>query len=216
MRPLGASPPRSSAPAICDPSSRRYRLLESIVLKIPAGALDLPLNNCIMTQMSKSSASPTRPPAPETPLAACCSEPLEQILPAGLFRALGDPNRLALLARLAVCGRAATVTEIACCLPIDLSVVSRHLRRLREAGVLDCERRGKEVYYIVRYDTLASTLRHIADAIDACCPHGACGPKCSAATMPRRPVTARSSPARGRKTTPTSSPTRPSTRRSRS
>jgi ArsR family transcriptional regulator, arsenate/arsenite/antimonite-responsive transcriptional repressor len=89
---------------------------------------------------------------------------------AELFRALADPNRIALLARLADCGRPCTVSEIACCLPIDLSVVSRHLRQLREAGILHAERRGKEVHYEVRYDELVRTLRELADAVEACCP----------------------------------------------
>ena len=139
-----------------------------------------------MTQMSKLLPSHPPPSSAPPPLAACCSEPLEQRLPAGLFKALGDPNRLALLARLAVCGRPATVGEIACCLPIDLSVVSRHLRQLREAGVLDCEKKGKEVHYFVRYDTLATTLRGIADAIDACCPPGKSG-CCEATASPSQP-----------------------------
>ncbi len=84
--------------------------------------------------------------------------------------ALGDANRVAILADLAAGGAPRTVSEIAKRLPVDLSVVSRHLAMLREAGVLAAERRGKEVYYTVRYEGLAGTLRAIADAIDACCP----------------------------------------------
>lgn len=99
-----------------------------------------------------------------------CSTLVTNDQPAELFKALADPNRVALLARLADCGRACTVSEIACCLPIDLSVVSRHLRQLREAGILYAERRGKEVRYKVRYGELARTLRALADAIEACCP----------------------------------------------
>ena len=110
------------------------------------------------------------------PIDQCCSDRLQQHLPAEFFKALGDPNRLALLARLAVCGRPATVSEIACCLPVDLSVVSRHLAQLREAGILESEKRGKAVYYSVQYRTITQLLRGIADAIDQCCPErGCCG-----------------------------------------
>ncbi|NOG54906.1 MAG: helix-turn-helix transcriptional regulator [Planctomycetes bacterium] len=85
------------------------------------------------------------------------------------FKALGDGNRIALLARLAALCRPCTVSEIACCCPVDLSVVSRHLAILREAEIVQMEKRGKEVLYTVRYDVLAQTFRQIADAIDACC-----------------------------------------------
>jgi len=88
------------------------------------------------------------------------------------FKALSDPNRIAILARLSACCRACTVTEIAECCPINVSVVSRHLAMLRDAGILEARKSGKEVYYSVRYSTLAQKLRQMADAIDACCPTG--------------------------------------------
>ncbi|MFQ5984920.1 MAG: ArsR/SmtB family transcription factor [Alphaproteobacteria bacterium] len=86
------------------------------------------------------------------------------------FKALCDPNRVAILADLAQCGVPCTVRQIAAALPVDVSVVSRHLALLRDAEVLGAQKRGKEVYYSVRYQRLARTLRAIADAIDACCP----------------------------------------------
>ena len=89
-----------------------------------------------------------------------------------LFRALCDPNRLVILARLAEQGAPATVSEVAATLPIDLSVVSRHLAMLRDAGILEAEKRGKEVYYSVRLGWLVGTLRGTADALAKCCPSG--------------------------------------------
>ncbi len=122
--------------------------------------------------MSKKQAQ-SEPQIP-MPVAACCAKPLEKHLPADFFKALGDPNRVALVARLAVCGRPATVGEIACCLPVDLSVVSRHLRQLKDAGILDNEKRGKEVLYFVRYQSIVRLLRGLADAMDDCCPDSGC------------------------------------------
>ncbi len=52
---------------------------------------------------------------------------------------------------------------------MDISVVSRHLATLRDAGVLQAERRGKEVFYTLKASSLVSTLRAIADAIETCC-----------------------------------------------
>jgi DNA-binding transcriptional ArsR family regulator len=115
-----------------------------------------------MTQVSKTSAC--RPAG-----RACCQDVGELIEPK-FFRALCDPNRVAILARLAQCGRACTVGEIACCCPVDVSVVSRHLAILRDAGILESCRKGKEVYYCVRFSSFVPTLRAIADAIESCCP----------------------------------------------
>ncbi|MFH1330717.1 MAG: metalloregulator ArsR/SmtB family transcription factor, partial [Actinomycetota bacterium] len=87
-----------------------------------------------------------------------------------LFRALGDPNRVALVAHLGRSGRPTTVSEAAECCPVDLSVVSRHLAVLREAGVVRATKQGREVHYTVSHRSLAATLRALADALDACCP----------------------------------------------
>ncbi|MCP4248139.1 MAG: helix-turn-helix transcriptional regulator, partial [bacterium] len=48
--------------------------------------------------------------------------------------------------------------------------VSRHLATLREAGVVEATKAGKEVHYRVCFTDLVSTLRQVADAIEACCP----------------------------------------------
>ena len=99
----------------------------------------------------------------------CCGNVAELMQPS-FFKALSDPNRIAILAQLAECCRACTVSEIAECCPVNVSVVSRHLAMLRDAGILEARKVGKEVHYSVRYSALAESLRQIADAIDACCP----------------------------------------------
>jgi ArsR family transcriptional regulator len=73
---------------------------------------------------------------------------------------------------LAVSRRALTVGELNACCPIDLSVVSRHLATLRDAGVVRSEKRGREVYYTVRCGPLAELLRGVARALDNCAAHG--------------------------------------------
>lgn len=65
---------------------------------------------------------------------------------AGVFKALADPVRLRLYSRIA------GATEAVCVCDIDdvgvsQPTVSHHLRKLREAGLIDCERRGTWVYY---------------------------------------------------------------------
>ena len=114
-----------------------------------------------------------RPQTPRQAL-ACCG-PLDEGLDAELFKALSDPTRLTLLACLAKCGRGCSVTEVAECCSVDFSVVSRHLALLERAGVLSSSKRGRTVFYEVRYAHVAGALRAVADALDACGPDaGAC------------------------------------------
>lgn len=115
-----------------------------------------------MTQTSKQNR-------PGTADRACCRD-IAGLMETRFFKALCDPNRVAILADLAQRGGMRSVSDIAADLPIDVSVVSRHLGILREAGILEAERRGKAVYYAVRYAGLAGTLRAMAEAIEACCP----------------------------------------------
>jgi DNA-binding transcriptional ArsR family regulator len=56
------------------------------------------------------------------------------------FEALGDPNRRAIIELLGAGGR--SVGELAAALPISRPAVSRHLRLLREAGLVTVEPRG--------------------------------------------------------------------------
>jgi DNA-binding transcriptional ArsR family regulator len=98
----------------------------------------------------------------------CCSD-LGRVLSPKLFKALCDPNRMAILVCLAESCAPCTVGQVARCCPVNLSVVSRHLAQLRDAGILHAERRGKEVHYSIRARELVATLRDIADVIEHCC-----------------------------------------------
>ena len=107
--------------------------------------------------------------------------PLDRLLDPALFRALGDRNRLMLLACIAKCGRACSVGEVAECCSVDLSVVSRHLAALARVGVLQPEKQGRVVRYAVRYVELTALLRALADAIESCspgCSQGGCDGCC--------------------------------------
>lgn len=103
-----------------------------------------------------------------SPGGSCCPD-LEALIDPDVFRALGDPNRVALIAGIGRLGRPTTVTEAAACCPVDLSVVSRHLAVLRRAGVVESAKAGREVRYTLSPTALAATLRSLADALEACC-----------------------------------------------
>ena len=85
-----------------------------------------------------------------------------------LHRALGDPTRLQVLARLALAPGPLTVTEVSGCCGVHLSGVSRHLALLREVGIVEAVRVGREVRYALNRWSLSQALRGLADAIDAC------------------------------------------------
>ena len=114
-----------------------------------------------MVQMSKQKGSPN----PKQ----CCSG-LSSLLSPRLFKALSDPKRLSLFARLAEARRPCTIGDIAEGSDVDMSVVSRHLGLLRDAGIIRCVKRGKEVWCTIEKSSVVEMLRDLADALEACCP----------------------------------------------
>lgn len=122
----------------------------------------------MMTQVYKQ---PRRPISPKQALAR--RRPVDGFLDAELFKALGDPTRMRLVACLVKCARACTVSEIVECCSVDFSVVSRHLQLLERAGVLESARAGRTVSYRVRGDELAAIFTGLARALSAC--NGCCG-----------------------------------------
>ncbi len=137
----------------------------------PKSSLAVTCYGCIVTHMNK------RRPATPKQAATCCA-PIDELLDPELFKALCDPTRAKLIGCLAKCGRPCSVTEVAECCSVDFSVVSRHLAILARAGVLESAKEGRTVHYCVRFDELVTTLRELADAIDACHPNqtaGRCG-----------------------------------------
>lgn len=99
-----------------------------------------------------------------------CCDGLRDHLDPRLFKALCDPTRLEILCQLADTGCPRNVGDLADCMPVDTSVVSRHLAILKDAGVVSAERQGKEVFYCISSQNAVHTLRTVADAIEACCP----------------------------------------------
>ena len=96
---------------------------------------------------------------------------------AATFKALGDPVRLRLLSLIASHpGGQACVCEISSTFDVSQPTISHHLKLLRSAGLLDCERRGTWVYYWVIPQALQqlSSVLHLdgrpVQTAPGCCP----------------------------------------------
>lgn len=81
----------------------------------------------------------------------CCPPPVVDADPvvaaARRFKALGDPTRLGLLTAIAARSGGGSVAEIAAGLELSQPTISHHLKVLRDAGLVDCARRGTRVHY---------------------------------------------------------------------
>jgi len=83
---------------------------------------------------------------------------------AALFKALSDPVRLRLLSLIAShAGGEACVCDLTPAFDLSGPTISHHLKTLREAGLVDAERRGTWVYYRPRH----GILRQLAGLLTA-------------------------------------------------
>jgi ArsR family transcriptional regulator len=95
---------------------------------------------------------------------ACCTplvtEALTEESAADLargFKALGDPVRLRLLSLIASrAGGEVCVCDLTGAFTVSGPTISHHLKVLREAGLIDCQRRGTWVYYWILPTKLAA------------------------------------------------------------
>ena len=92
------------------------------------------------------------------------SHPLHQ----AALDALGDPNRRAIVEILSRGGR--SVQEIADQLPISRPAVSRHLRLLKGAGLVDDQADGTRRIYELRDEGVDAVRRYFAEVWDEAIP----------------------------------------------
>ncbi|GAB2673513.1 metalloregulator ArsR/SmtB family transcription factor [Saccharopolyspora gloriosae] len=76
---------------------------------------------------------------------------------ARVFKAIGEPVRLRLLSLIAShAGGEACVCDLTGAFELSGPTISHHLKVLREAGVIEGERRGTWIYYRVCAEALAA------------------------------------------------------------
>jgi ArsR family transcriptional regulator len=104
-------------------------------------------------------------PLPEPDAAAASCEPLSEhsistadaIALAPAFKALGDPIRLQLLSQIASAPQGETcVCDLDVGFDVSGPTISHHLKVLREAGLIEGERRGTWVYYSAVREKMAA------------------------------------------------------------
>jgi ArsR family transcriptional regulator, arsenate/arsenite/antimonite-responsive transcriptional repressor len=82
----------------------------------------------------------------------CCGPDLPPMDPdaaedlAAVFKALSDPTRVAIVSRLAS-GEQCCVCDLTDAFELSQPTVSHHLKILRDAGLVEAERRGTFAYY---------------------------------------------------------------------
>jgi ArsR family transcriptional regulator len=104
----------------------------------------------------------------------CCLPDLASRLSAAAAKGLSDdlnilahPIRLQILDLLAQRDGQICVCDLEAALPVKQPTVSHHLKLLREAGLIDAERRGLWAYYFVKREALAALRARILGALDA-------------------------------------------------
>jgi DNA-binding transcriptional ArsR family regulator len=93
--------------------------------------------------------------------------PLEEITVEGIIYALSDPVRVQIFSQLASaeCAKSCTTFTHVKETPLPKSTLSQHFRILREAGLIQSERKGVELHNKTRCSELKDSLGPMIQAI---------------------------------------------------
>ena len=101
----------------------------------------------------------------------CCELPVTVDLAwasgqADLLKALADPTRLTMVAALRKAAEPVCICDFTGALKLSQPTISHHMGKLREAGLVECEKRGIWVYYRLAGGLSAKTTE-LLDALVA-------------------------------------------------
>ncbi len=82
---------------------------------------------------------------------------------AGIFKALADPTRVAIVNRLTTAD-SVCVCDLTAAFDLSQPTISHHLRILREAGLVEAERSGTWAYYRLVPDAISALRDVFGDA----------------------------------------------------
>lgn len=86
-----------------------------------------------------------------------------------IFKTLSNPVRLSMLEHMATCKNKChkhNISELAKLCDLDFSVVSRHLKALKDAKILKAEKNKNDVLYTVSTKNLIYSLENFIKRID--------------------------------------------------
>ncbi|MBN2291606.1 MAG: winged helix-turn-helix transcriptional regulator [Pirellulales bacterium] len=84
---------------------------------------------------------------------------------ATMLKALAHPTRLLIVDELGEAGERC-VCELTELVGADMSTVSRHLAQLRNAGIVEDERRGAKIFYKLRFPCLGKLFECLSKSCD--------------------------------------------------
>ena len=84
---------------------------------------------------------------------------------ATLMKALADPTRLTMVAALWKADQPICICDFTNDLELSQPTISHHMAKLKEAGLVDSEKRGIWIYYRLRRDLSRSTRTLLAQLI---------------------------------------------------
>jgi ArsR family transcriptional regulator len=101
---------------------------------------------------------------------ACCELPEVKeswaIKTSDLMKALADPTRLTMLASLWKADDPICICDFTAGLALTQPTISHHMAKLKEAGLVESEKRGIWIYYRLRDKLPPATRRLLAQLID--------------------------------------------------
>lgn len=114
-------------------------------------------NQTVVFERSTAADASCCAPMAAAPLAAPHAADL-----ARMFKALGDPIRLRLLSMITSAGDETCVCDLSSAFDVTGPTISHHLKVLREAGLIEGDRRGTWVYY----RPVRTAIGHLASLLD--------------------------------------------------
>jgi ArsR family transcriptional regulator len=83
-----------------------------------------------------------------------------------LMKALGDPTRLTMIASLWRAGGPICICDFTAGLELTQPTISHHMAKLKEAGLVESEKRGIWIYYRMHRKLAPATRQLLAELID--------------------------------------------------
>jgi len=103
----------------------------------------------------------------------CCGLPLSLRLStdeasqlAALLKAIANPVRLQMVDLISRLGGQICVCDIESQFELSQPTISHHLKILRKAGIINCERRGQWLFYFARQEALTTLEHFLSDLTD--------------------------------------------------